>query len=853
MRDYVAFNRAEITSGTLAFIQDAKGQEIIDRIIDQTLQPGIWMPANATAEDIQNGLLSQFIITDAGGGNINVAAGVAYNVFGERIEVEASDTTPYNVNAPSFTTTITGVGNIQGTTPFSTGVLTIPPPSPGVPGLRFVFIQYQQVEKTKALPPNHGTSSGSVVTIGGGDPDSKKPILELDQKTGQIYAPQFINGYKITVTDSAGITVPGGTNVPLLSADQQAIFIGRYELLAGPAVTNIVLSDGSYGRRVMMLRATTGTTVDSGSKPPVYTDGQLITAQEHVSAIGNGVIAPTNPHGLSINDVTGGGAEPENILYQKETVADGIIDLLNDVNNPIPASEALEPTIVNSPVPTTSWVVRVEFLPLVVDQHAMYISGERFTSLTPILSTFSRVPSDTQAIVGFEAGDAAGEYFLYAIKSIEGVAALDKISSTLAIPTDSLLLATVYWDGSDLRKTRERDSSSAIPSTEQQESPVRPEDDRSIGLVDKSSIATKAMVDPLLGLLSQTQFTNQALNGGMIHVAGSIGGAGRVLNWTLGVNVGVGTGTMSLLTAASDPSMYGANAPNKYTGAKMSFTPSGSNTLDARLMALCVGIKPNTKYTATVWFKLPTVNSSIMVLGAIGNATYPGPTIPGGQRRSDVQEFRLDRSIPGWQRASITLTTTASANPNTYGVLEFMFMSQNLTGIGWIPTEVWLSNVVLAEGEWSESAEYADLPIQWNIGAVATYMWHTAAPTHFNDITLTLDKVRNISIAASGSAQLWACAQGGFKLLQVTNLKGWAMDILAWNVHVVHRNDTISHLWNTFYTSALTPPGGGVNMDSLSVVGGINAAGAVNIKIRGMSHWGNDTNLIRFNATYRIT
>jgi hypothetical protein len=731
MKTYTAFNRAELITGTLTLIQQAKEEEIADRLKDRLEQAGILMPASATAIDIQDGIPTVFVISNAGSGNINVGAGIAYNSNAERIEILSGDSTPYNAdtsfpNVAVFTTTITGVGSIQGNTPFSSGRLTIPPRDALNSGERFVFVRYRQVVRTKSLPPNHNTSSGTVITIAGGDPDTKKPYLELDQKEGLIYAPHYINGYEIIVALQTELT-PGTqtTGTPVLASDTNAIYIGRYDYTGGApgSVGTITLSDNARPRLLMLIRTHESAKVDSTNQPTTYDDGQRVTLQEHTSALGTGVIAPTNPHGLAITDITGGGTEPENIVYQKESMNNGLIDVLNTTNNPIPASEALEPTIVNTPLIGPAFLAYVSCTQFDTTRHALYISGERFSSIINKLSTYSGNPADTQAIVGFLAGDPAGTYNIYVNKATTGVVLLQKLISTSALPADSLLLFTVYWTGAKLLKDANLDESLTSPIIFP--TPYRPIDKRSLGLIGKRNMSTEGMSDPLNGIFAQQGVTDLLYDGNMqmwypysvaINSFSTVNG--RPWMWDLGLLPGSSASVSSCLL--KDVLLDGQTSGPKVTSAaKIHNTTATGGIFHAHyggglvvgstpLGGLLFGIKPNTNYTVTIWFKItapgtPNVPVSTTIVPTVR-------ILRGGDwaQVSNMQTCILAQNSITWQKVTVTLTTDSTVNPawdlapagttsSSQHYLDIQFIS-NITPF--VAADIYVTGMSVVEGEW---------------------------------------------------------------------------------------------------------------------------------------------------------
>lgn len=714
-----AFNRLEVTSGVFRLLQDAKERAILDRLVDDILQPGVQIPANSTAIAIQNGVPTQFAITSAGA-NITIGAGVAYNNLGQRIVVPVGDTTPYNINAPTFTSTITGVGAVQGTTPYSTGNTGVPPLNPNTLTTRFIFIQYVQVIHTKALPPNHNTVSPAVVvTIAGGDPDTKKPLTELDEKEGLIYAPHRIDGYKIITAELSGLTVGSqASGTPVLNADTTAIYIGRYDLIGGPpatGVTNVFMSDALRPRKLFLTSSETGAKVDVANKTPNYADQQVVSAQEHVSALGTGTVTPVNPHGMTITDL--GVSLPDLTTALKETMEDGIIDLLLDRNTPIPAGEVLESAIT---APT-----QLTFTNFIPGRHVMYIQGERFVSLTSLVLTFSTEP--------------AGTYVIFAQKSTGTVALLGRQLLTSPLAVNQLAICTVFWTGVLLRKEEFRDSSAVLPAGGGVETPPVPIDRRSFGLIGTPQVSSQAMSDPTKGFFSNEIFTNRAFNPNFEDRWGSpspfLVVSTAFVNPTtatfltqsaphgwdffdvvtnLGLNVGtIGAAGFQVIdgTVDSDPTFgIRVSGPKVNSALRLKFASGTASQLDVKVRGRVAGLKPNTTYVVSAWIKVTavgnpggSVNTSINIMTAFRNNTGGFPNT----QLSSYQELPFVNNLtpPAWQRVSALVKTNSSASVLDDNRIEFRFIAQS-TLFAFTNADIYMTDISVTEGEWFVSNDH---------------------------------------------------------------------------------------------------------------------------------------------------
>jgi hypothetical protein len=755
-RQVAPFNRLEVTSGVLSRIQAGKDELIINRLVDSILQPGIAIPAGSNARDVEKAFdatatVPQFTIVAAGADKVTVGPGVAYDVNGNRIELVSGDATVFNPNAPLFTATITGVSAIQpaaGPIPYSTGRVTAFDRGAGPPyttpdatdGARFVFVRYREVVLTKATPSNHAAATQIAITIAiaTGDPDTKKPLTELDEKEGLIYAPHRVDGYEVVIVKLAGLTVPSQSvpNTPILAADTTAVYVGRYTITGGVAGT-VVLNDTDRPRRLLRLRPRETGVVqsDPAKRPASYDLDQAKTLEEHVSALGTGVVSPANPHGLAIGDITGGGSEPENILYQSEVMKNGIVDLLLARNNPIPVPEVLDLEIVNTTLGTFEAYVKCR--QFTVGQHVMYILGERFANLIPTLTSLGGVGTD--AAVGFDSvADPSGTYVLLAKKSAANIATVAKKPIATALVAGELRLGTVYWSGTVLRKTIGRDSASAVPTVDAVETPPRPIDDRSFGLVSLPQISTEGLAHPDNGFFAKQVFQNFLINPDffltdrMVYNVGSNAGKDKIFGWNK-VNVSGNftpspdpanyiipyqafAGSTSLLgpSAVTVSDMF-TDGPKTVTGVKCSFASSTglptTGILHTKLRGDIRHLRSLQTYTITAWFKAtapgvigsPAPNCTMSVLGRFVNSN-------GTTNLSVMADFKIDYSVNSWQRATITLVTNANVKSlgdptavDKWQNFEFNFISQSVTGASPLfdAADIYIANVSVVEGPWA--------------------------------------------------------------------------------------------------------------------------------------------------------
>ena len=744
-RQVTPYNRLEITSGVLSRIQVSKDELISGRLLDSVSQPGIATPVGATARYLQAGCVyvntgdpaTQFTITPAVADKFTLGAGVAYDVNGNRIEILSGDGTTFNPNAPLFAVSITGVAPIQpvaGPIPYSTGRINAFDRGAGPPyvtpdtsdGERFVFVRYREVVLTKALPSNHAAATQTAVSLAltGASPNTQKPYTELDEKEGLIYAPHRVDGYEVIVVPLTGLTVGSQPtpNTPVLAADPNAIYVGRYEISGGIILGTPILHDNDRPRRLLQLRSREVGVVpgDRTKGPAVYADtDQPVTLQEHVSALGTaGTVSPTNPHGLSISDIEGGGLEPQNRQYQADSLADGIIDPNVTQNNPIPSPAAFEPQIVN--VAVGSWLARVEFAS--VTGSSIYLLGTRIA--VEDVPTTEGPTIIGKVTMGFIAG-SPGTYTIYVGLDITNpllpTITLGKTTSFPPTPPSATIdyfpLATVYWTGAVLRKALLYDSSSTSPTGDLQEATLRPRDQRTIGLVSTEQIATEGLSDPLGGLLARQTFRNVLINPDFLLSEVELGSGSSTVayGWTLNQFAPVSGSAQAKITTSSSapgPTLPTDNpGPKSISANKLTFPASiGGGILHVQLLGSLSDLRPNTVYTITAWFKVtaqgaPSTpsNSTIFALGRLTNGA--GTTSYTGTLR----EFILNNALAAWQRVTIVLQTDSNPSALVASKLDIRFISQNPPSATYAPADIYIAGVMVMEGEWT-LGKGADLP-----------------------------------------------------------------------------------------------------------------------------------------------
>jgi hypothetical protein len=741
-RHVTPFNRLEITSGTLNRIQDGKDELIIQRLVDAILQPGIAIPSGSNARDVENAFdatttVPQFTITAVGADKVTVGPGVAYDEDGNRIELVSGDVTVFNPNAPLFTVTITGVSAIQpaaGPIPYSTGRVSAFDRGAGPPyttpdtsdGERFVFVRYQEVVLTKATPSNHAaaTQIATTIAIAGGDPDTKKPLTELDEKEGLVYAPHRVDGYEVVIVELAGLTVPsqGVPNTPVLAADTSAVYVGRYTLTAGIA-GSVILNDTDRPRHLLRLRPREVGVVQSDptKRPATYDLDQAKTLEEHVAALGTGVVSPTNPHGLAITDITGGGEEPLNTLYQSEVMGDGIIDPAVTRNAPIPTVSALAPNIVNTPA--MGFNAYVQFS--VAAGKAVYIAGHR-VDVTDILGNGPVVVN--QVTMGFTA-ETTGTYVLYLHLDTIAVSTTLEKASTLPANTATNFyfpLVTVFWNGTTtILKQQFRNSAVDLPAGSggaAVETPPLPVEARRFGLVTPRQLATDAISNPDAGFFANEIFTNRLHNsafydrwGGVVNsflqattfsapflTANQPHGWDKI-DFTTDPGITLGTiPTMAVIDGTTDP-LLRTTGPKLDAALKLTFVAGAGPNLDVRIRGKVSDLKPDTTYLVTGWIKLTSpgaigtaVPTTINVLGGFVDST-------GTFRATAYQTMPFVNNTTAYQRISALVKTTSLVDVLNDHRLELRFATQSFAPIQL--ADIYLADWSVTEGEWFVKSE----------------------------------------------------------------------------------------------------------------------------------------------------
>jgi hypothetical protein len=788
------FNRIELLDSDLALITEPRNTDIsgdvklpdktLDRMVDRILQPGLRIPTFAIPEYINTGLedkrtvpslATTFPIIEIDTTHVTVCNStgmnaedfhVAYDRDGQRIQIPMDDNVTFDATAPSATTP-----GFTGTTPFSTGRKSIL--LSGAVGDRFIFIGYTPVVRTENLPPDYGMIGAQ-----------RNPVSSIDELTGLVYAHQRINGYVIYVATLAdldpGPKLKDSLVIAGLPVPSKAVYLGRVGW-SGSAITNviggsshIVLNDSTYPRA--LLRLTTGevATLDSSLRTQVYGAGQVVTFPEHAMSLGTAAsVTPVNPHKLHINDIEGGAAEPKNILYQKESLVNGIIDPAISRTVPASLSTAMACSIQIVPLVTSKYfaeipmsgVPEVMIAPINTSQsivkfnqlaaQSAYISGVRFDRVSPVIVATSEcyVPFNSTG----PNQDGAGIWVIFAINSdaitdsvqrtnmlnqftAEGntsamllgkyllsAGSLGDPNAVFAFP-NTMEICRVYWDGTSVLQHSPYNTT------------VDVEDTRSLGLVSTPNIATKAQVDPLAGMFTNQKFCiNRMFNGDFSYNALGTTSADW---WKLGTTPAPsGTLSIKVIDSATGPDnqadmkRYG---PKTDRGAKLVLTPAGT-TLHVALAGQVSSLKPSTKYTmsAWMWAYAPAAGDAKVNISAMVDKLNTSTGVPLNDPRSLPRNILLSRT-GSWQKVSQTFTTLQADSLVSENVgLVFYFDSTVGTG----PFTLWMTNMMFTEGEWvgefvPSTREWgyglSDYRIQTNLNTGGAGNWATALVDVFN-------------------------------------------------------------------------------------------------------------------------
>jgi hypothetical protein len=331
------------------------GQRVIAQVVEWAQNAWQTTFANRTGDYSQAGIcknyIGEFTIIPGSGFSVIVGSGVAYDLSGDRIYIASTDTTPYNPNNPNQTTN-DGTGNLV-PTPQSTGCVNVPltPNS-----TNYIWIDYLQTVSTTLF------------------------TLQDITLAKQFY--DGLDGYVITVTIA---------DVP---PDANSIFLGSVNLTGGGVVSPTTISQigRTYSANYPYRTLVETPAVNRSDVTTSYGLGETYFVDDHVKAIGTGVVTPTNAHGLSPADIGIAGASSLQ-FHQEFLHSPGL------VGNPASMTSSLYGEINNITPGFDQFIV----FPLAVDE---VITGANGTSLTS-----TNLPNQT--ILQFTNTDAPGIWYIY--------------------------------------------------------------------------------------------------------------------------------------------------------------------------------------------------------------------------------------------------------------------------------------------------------------------------------------------------------------------------------------------------------------------------------------------------------
>jgi hypothetical protein len=559
----------------------------------------------------------------------------------------------------------------------------------------------------------------------------------VDQKEGTAYAHHRIDGYRIYVANGYEVdptSVGAGTTPRLGSVAASgfpgtgenydaAVYLGKYVYTpAGIGPTGFVSgSDALDKRSLMMLKpnvsAKVGNNLDANTLTSSYVAGMMATLQEHIGAVGDGIVTPKNAHGEAIQNVTGGGTD----TLQREAFDDGIIDEAATTNNPRSANVAAAvdnvgmTTIVGDVIfadvvggaDTTKTYVSPTFAANVyipqgvggqlIAGQEIYLGGERLNQIRPLK------PLTTSAYVGFSAAvDAVtGVYKIfgrtYDPTTNPGQMLLGKVLNTTALLPTDMEFGRVLWNGSTLSS----DIGSVVAGVL---------DTRNFGIISKPQISTRGMGDPNVGMLAAQTFVNIAANGDF-----TLEGPNTQLPWTSiplawNANSSVASGLYTagsgitgefvgrdLITGTADLATVRTSGPQATNGLRLTFGCNVSSHFLYRRYRTSLGpLKRNTLYTVSAWIESNSDVNNHMSIGAQFCSDTSAIAYSDG-----VQYFVFDRTNnTTYQRIGATIRTNANPSVATPdAMLELVF--EKKTGVLPNALSIKIAKVVVVEGEWS--------------------------------------------------------------------------------------------------------------------------------------------------------
>lgn len=242
------------------------------------------------------------------------------------------------------------------------------------------------------------------------------------------------DGYWIVVNQSG--TPPGG--------DLKYEFLGTVDMTASPpAVTGAQIS--MAGRRFALTRQQrVGARLDSASlKPTTYVDPSDIGLEDHINAVGTGIVSPNNPHGMTLTDL----GVTQDIDLRRHRIQDHSNGLV--VPSEASTSSAIYPRTDTS-TPTAGDAAMV-FLKRFLTNETILLDGTVYgdADIDPLVKLASPVGSASTGdyFVSFGVSHAAGVYGIVA-KEVGSIVTIEKRSSPFTLdPNTDYLICYVEWNG----------------------------------------------------------------------------------------------------------------------------------------------------------------------------------------------------------------------------------------------------------------------------------------------------------------------------------------------------------------------------------------------------------------------
>ncbi len=619
--------------------------------------------------------------------NPKVVGGVAYDLNGERISIPDDVAFDFSNDIPEGKKSS---GNLQIPLTVS-GTTGGPSTNPSVLGTYYLWIEYLEI--------NDAT-------------------FQEVARDGTIFWPKILDGYKIVLSTSPVAPSGDGLSVFLAKIVWAVAFPAVLTVTAGSSTqTNgnsisTVPADviGEPKRIYSLVRDNqVEIVIDTDNPTEVYAPGQRLTLRDHILGIGSTAPTPTNVHGLTIENIPGGTAEPKATQNQLNSLAKGIVDLSLDVNgayvvpqnSPASLSGALRPTIeqstltpanldattiVGSGISSSSKDAWVRIGQLEANQ-VVYVSGNKLSAVYPtLLQTTDHTgdPASGDGWVGFDNTETVGTYRIFgSIASLSGtdilllrkeiLPAFPALTPELAV--GFLLIGMVYWDGSslygDLVKTT---GSQAI-------------DLRSLGLVGPMQISTEAKNEADKGILARHVPNNLVLNSNyLINVAGA------PTDVTYG-NVGVAPAiitTPATISGATDPKLL--SQVGAISGLR--FSTNAAQTGSSHIYNRIPYLKPSSLYSISFWYRVESAFNARMKVG-LSDGAGVSPTSYLTVEPVDM----LLRNDSDYHRVSVIVQTLSTVDPSTatpYLELRFDNGGGVLTS-----AQVNITNVQVTEGEWT--------------------------------------------------------------------------------------------------------------------------------------------------------